>query len=180
MKFFRPYCFLLVVSLVIMTLGSCSKNQAIFDVDTYLEATLIAGTSPQTVWVFEKQVIFPYSLQLQAFSKEESDIMSINSSYGLAYPKNNSGLDLSFINEMTIDVLNPDNLDEAGKEVFYYDQQNFNRITEIELFPSLPDIKDYVRDDRIILKIEWIFNTPPPQTFDMAFELEFGAIPIEP
>jgi len=175
MRFIRHISFLV---LVILCLGSCSKNQALFTIDSYLDVTLIAGTSSLTVWGYEKEVVFPYSLQLEAFGKENADIMSINSSYGLVYPKNGSGLDLTFINEMVVNVLNPDNL-EQSKEVFYYDQQNFNRITQIELFPSLPDIQDFVKNDRIILQVEFIFNTPPPQTFDMAMELEFGAIEID-
>lgn len=175
MYFFRPFCLLLFCSLI---LGSCSKNQALFNVDTYLEVTLLAGTSSQTVWGYEQQVRFPYSLQLDAFGTEAENIKSINSSFGLVYPKNNASLDLSFISEMVVNALNPDDLTQR-KEVFYYDQRNFNRITEIELFPSLPDIKEYVRDDMIILQIEFIFNTPPPTTFDMALELEFGAIEVD-
>lgn len=175
MKRFNPLSLLLLCA---MLLGSCSKNQALFTVDTYLELSLVAGTSSQTVWGYEQQVVFPYTLQLDAFNTEDAEIMSINSSYGLVYPKGNAGIDLSFISEIVVNVLNPDDFLQH-KEVFYYDQQNFNRITQIELFPSLPNIQEFVKDDRIILQIEFIFNTPPPSTFDLAFELEFGAIEID-
>lgn len=170
---------LYLLLLSILFLSSCSKNEALFTVDTFIDLTLIAGTSTQTVWGFEEQVVFPYSVQLAAFNTEVENIMSINSSYGIVYPRNNAQIDLSFINEIVVNVLNPDNLTERPKEAFYYNQDNFSRLTQIELFPSLPDIKDYVKDDRIILQLEFIFNTPPPSTFDLAFELEFGAIEIE-
>ncbi len=175
----KPSYGLYFVLLATLLLSSCSKNETLFTIDTFMDMTLIAGTSTQTVWGYEEKVVFPYSVQLAAFNTEEKNIMSINSSYGLVYPRNNAGINLSFINEMVVNVLNPDDLTERGKEAFYYTQENFNRLTQIELFPSLPDIKDYIKDDRIVLQVEFIFNSPPPATFDLAFELEFGAIEID-
>lgn len=157
---------------------SCSKNQALFEIDSYLEVTVVAGLPSDKVYGYETTVVFPYNTQLQSFNTADEDIVSINASYGLVYSKFDRETDLSFINEITIDVLNSDDLSD-DKETFYFEQFNFNRASEIELFPSLPNIKDYIKNDQLILRVEFIFNTPPPRTFDLAFELQFGAIDAE-
>ncbi len=159
-------------------LSSCSRNNALFDVDAYLELTILAGTSTDRVFGFEKQVVFPFETQLAAFDDAEKNIDNVRASYCLVYPKFQADIDLSFINEITIDALNPDDL-EDDREVFYYEQFDFGRKSDLELFPSLPDIHDFIRDEKLILRVEFIFNSPPPTTFDLAFEMMFGALESE-
>lgn len=159
-------------------LGSCSKNTALFNIDSYLEMTLILGTPADRVFGYTQEVIFPYTIELSSQNVADEDIVRINSSYGLIYPTFGEQVNLNFINTITVDAVDPDDPDNT-KEVFYYEQFNFNEVKEIELFPSLPNIKDFVRDDRLTLEVEFIFNSPPPRTFDLAFELEFGALESE-
>jgi len=170
----------LLLSLSIV-LSSCSKNESLFPIDTYLEMTVLSGISADLVWTNTQEVIFPYNLQLEAFNTTDENIMSVNGVYGYVYPKFGAISDLSFINKIEINASDPDNPQDLSldKEVFYYTQENFNRNSDIDLFPSLPNAKDYIRDEKINLRIDIFFNTPPPTTFDLAFELEFGAFEVE-
>jgi len=168
----------IIIILISSMLYSCSKNTSLFDIDTYLELTLILGSPSDRVFGYSQEVVFPYTTELNNFNTTDEDIISINASYGLVYPRFGEDINLNFINSITVDAVDPDD-DESRKEVFYYEQFNFNDLREIELFPSLPNIKDYVRNDRLELEVEFIFNSPPPRTFDLAFELQFGALDSE-
>lgn len=169
---------LLLLLVLSVCFSSCSRNQALFDIDAYFEMTIVAGLSTDRVFVFEKEVVFPYEAALANYDNAEAMINAVKASYCLVYPRFETDADLSFINELTVDALNPDDLDD-DREVFYYEQFNFNRRNDLELFPSLPNIQEFVRNERLILRTEFIFNTPPPRTFDLVFELKFGAIDEE-
>jgi len=171
----RVLLFLLVLS---VSFSSCSRNEALFDIDSYFEMTILAGTSTDRVFGFETEVVFPYEVALANYGNEEAIIDAVKASYCLVYPKFETDTDLSFINELTVDALNPDDLTD-DREVFYYEQFNFNRRNELELFPSLPNILDFIRGERLLLRVELIYNTPPPRTFELAFEMKFGAIESE-
>jgi len=158
-----------------MWLSSCSRNTALFDIDAYMELTMLAGTAPDRVFGFEQEILFPYETSLAVNTTSLDNINAVKASQGLLFPKLGENINLNFIAEVTIDAIHPDDYDRR-REVFYYEQFNFAERTQIELAPSLPNIIDFIKDDRLFLNVEFIFNRPPPRTFDLAFELEFGAI----
>jgi len=47
---------------------------------------------------------------------------------------------------------------------------------ELNLLPSVPNIKDYIVDDQLILRVEIFFNRTPPRTFELAYNLRFGVL----
>ncbi len=162
----------------IVFFSSCSRNNALFNIDTSACLTLVLGTPADRVFGFTQEVIFPFSVGLNNQNVSEEEIISVNGSMGLVFQKFRDEVNLNFINSITVDAIDPDD-PTFSREVFFYEQFNFNQVNEIELFPSLPNIKDFIRDDRLTLEIEFIFNTPPPRTFDLSFDLEFGALAME-
>ncbi len=169
----------LLLSFIAVFFSSCSRNNALFNIDTNTCLTLVLGTPADRVFGFtQEEVIFPFSIGLNNYNVSEEEIISVNGSRGIVFQKFRNEVNLNFINSITVDAVDPDD-PTFTREVFFYEQFNFNQVDEIELFPSLPDIKDFIRDDRLSLQIEFIFNTPPPRTFDLAFNLEFGALAEE-
>lgn len=165
------YGFLFCLALAIT---GCSRNEATFLVETYVEMMVPAGSPADRILILEKEVIFPYSAELRLNNVAEADVQSVHGAFGLVYSKFNAINDLSFINEIEVDVVDPASPNSSGKEIFYYTQRDLGRRSEIELLASLPDVKELIIDDRLFLRIEVSFNTPPPSTFTLAYELSLG------
>ncbi len=158
---------------------SCSRNEASFLVETFVEMTVPAGFSADRILTLRQEVPFPLELALDANNVNEGDLVGIHGSLGFVSPRILVDSDLNFINEIEIDVLDPED-NTFGREIFHYVQRDFNRRTSIDLTPSLPNVQDFVRDDIIFLQIELAFNTPPPANFNLFFQLQLGVFEEEP
>lgn len=171
--------------LLILSAGSmiglqgCLRDDVSFVVDTRAEMVIPSGLSPDRNLILDQQVFFPYSVQLDVNNVEEENVESVNGVLGLAFPQFGAVSDLSFISEIEIDVLDPTNTTLSGREIFHYVQRDFRRLSDIDLTPSLPDVKDLIRDDVLLLRIEVSFNIPPPTTFTMLYDLQLGVFEVE-
>lgn len=157
---------------------SCSKNEVLFEVETFMDASVIAGSSTLLTHVYTQEVIFPYSGRLSAFDLTSEEIAEVLPQRAIIYPLFGENVDLDFIDVITINAVNPDDSNDT-KEVYYLEPVPLGSKQEIELFPSLPDIKDFINDDRLILQMELRYRLFPPRTFDLRTEMTFGAKEME-
>ncbi len=172
---------IIILTLIGMMLlsTSCNRNEASFLVDTFIEMNVPAGFSSDRILTLRQEVPFPLSLALDANNVNDGDIVGIHGSLGFVAPRILAEADLSFINEIEIDVLDPED-PTFGLEIFHYVQRDFNRRSSLDLTPSLPNVQNFVRDDMIFLQIELAFNTPPPANFNLLFQLQLGVFEDEP
>ena len=169
---------ILLFMAVIMGLQGCIRDSASFVVDTFTEMVIPAGLSADRTLSFTPRVFFPYSQQLSLNNISPENVESVNGALGLATPQFNAITDLSFIAEIEIDVLDPTN-PQSGREIFHYVQRDFRRRSELELTPSIPNVRDLIVDDMLFLKIDVSFNTPPPATFTLIYDLQLAVFEME-
>lgn len=153
---------------------SCNNPDTAFMVDSFAQFTIPAGANPLLISVFEEEVIFPFQSQLDVSEFTDADIVSVNADNAILLSAAGSSVDLNFIHVVEVFAVNPDDPSDS-KEVFHIDPAEFGQKTDLRLFPSLPDIKDFVRNERIRLKIEMEFRVAPPRTLDMVLEMQFSA-----
>jgi len=150
----------------------------IFEVDTFADVIIPAGANlPPVIHGYDATTIFPYEAQLTNINVSDDRISEVVPNYAIFQSKFTEE-DLDFIHVIEVLVVNQDNPNDR-QEVFYYDPIPLGRKTRIELFPSLPDIKRYIKNDKLQLKIECTFRTIPPKNFDMRLDMVFGAIEVE-
>lgn len=165
--FLVPFCFL-----------SCSKNETIFKIESFMDATIIAGSSTISSHFYEQEIIFPYSGQVSAFGLTNDEIAKVIPQRAVLYPVFSDDIDLEFIDVIVIEAFNPEN-PQDDKEVFYLEPVPIGSKKEIELFPSLPNIKSYIIEDKLNLRLKLQYRLFPPQNLEVRIDVEFGAIEVE-
>lgn len=164
---------LVILGFIILGLG-CSSNEAAFKIDSFAEFTIPAGANPLLISVFETEVIFPYEAELGINGFSDAEILAVNADNALLFPQFEAGFDLDFIHVVEVFAVNQfDSSDD--KEVFFIDPADLGRKTELRLFPSLPNIKEYVRNERMRLRVEVQFRRAPTRNLQMFLDMEFSA-----
>jgi len=163
---------------ILSSLVSCGKNEPIFRISTFIDFTIPAGSSSVTILGFENEVIFPFETQLNNLGGTVPAIMSVNANNAIFYPRFDPEVNLDFINVIEINVLDQDDL-TFSREVFHFDPIPFGTKNDIELFPSLPDIKSLIKDEKLLVQVELQFRAPPPRNIDIRIEMQFDAIEQE-
>lgn len=156
-----------------LSLLGCRSTETLFTVRSDVDMTIPAGANTIEILGLDKQVVFPYEQNLNIFSVSEADVERLIAQKAFAFSKFNADLDL--IEVIEINVVNQDDPTDQ-REVFYFDPVPFGSKTEIQLFPSLPDIKRFVKDDTVLFKVELTFRRIPTQNIDIRIEMEFGAV----
>ncbi len=157
-----------------LTTSGCGDNDAAFNLGTFAEFTIPAGANPLLISVFETDVVFPYETQLGINGFSDAEITAINSDNALLFPQFESGFDLDFIHVVEVFVLNQSDSSD-DKEIFFIDPADLGRKSELRLFPSLPNIKEYVRNETLRVRIEIQFRRSPTRNLDMLLDMDFRA-----
>lgn len=158
-------------------MSSCSKYDVRFEIDTFADMIIPSGANPLVNFGIEAPVIFQYQQQLNINSIDTDDISEVVAISAIFQSKFGPE-DLSFLEVVEISAIDPTG-EGKPKEVFYFDPIPLGTRTRLELFPSLPNIKDYIQDDQLILMIDCAFRRPPPKNYDIRVDMTFGAIQDE-
>lgn len=173
----RLYIFSLGLFLVSILLGSCSKYDVRFEIDAFGDMIIPAGANALDIFGIEAPVVFQFQQQLDIVALTAEDISEVVAISAIFQSKFGEE-DLSFLQVVEILALDPTG-EGNPKEVFYYDPIPLGPRTRVELFPSLPNIKEYIQNDQLQLRIECTFRRPPPKNYDIRIDMVFGAIQDE-
>ncbi len=166
---------------IFMTTGlffqSCTSDELLFDIDTIIDFTILAGSSPERTLFFETEILFPYTFQLGNIGFSEADVDFVRANTALMISRDGLAPDLDFIDEIIIDVINPvDDLDT--KEIFFIERIPFGNKSEIRLNPSLSNIEDFIFNDRLKIRLALRFRSIPTRNINGRIEARFGALMV--
>jgi len=83
-------------------------------------------------------------------------------------------IDYSIVEEITINLIDP-NDNTNNREVFYQELINLNHKGPLQLFGSLPDLKEILQEETYNLEIAIRFRTPTVQTLENRLIYSFVA-----
>ncbi len=162
-------------SIISMTiLGSCNQAESLFEIDAFMDVNIQAGANPLQIHGYESEVIFPFETRRMLAQIPTEEISSINALSAIVFPKFETDADLDFINVIEIQVYDPVD-PERDSEIFYFDPIPLGRKTEIELAPSIPDLSDFMVSDRLFVRVEFQFRSPPPRNYELRIDMFFAA-----
>jgi len=153
----------------------CRSTETLFTVRSTVDMTIPAGANTLEILGLREEGLFPYQFNLDLFNVTDDQIESLLPQRAFLVSKFNQ--DLNFLEVVEVRVVNPDDLNDKP-EVFYFDPIPFGNKTELQLFPSLPNIKRLANDDKMLFEVELTFRTIPTQNVDIRLEMEFGAVEI--
>ncbi|MBT8232617.1 MAG: hypothetical protein HKO66_09580 [Saprospiraceae bacterium] len=125
----------------------------------------------------KSQIPIPLQFALNNNGLTDADLDQVVAQRAFLRPKFGDEINLDFVNTVKVSIVDPVTL--RPKEIFFMDFVNFGFKTEIELMPSLTDIKDIVINDNATIEVKLQFRQFPPQTFEMDLDMTFGAFAIE-
>jgi len=169
----------LIALIIAASIGfsGCNQYDLVFEIESFADMVIPAGTNTTTIYGLNATSIFPYQAQLSNINLSDDSISEVVPNYAIFRSRFNEE-NLDFIHVVEVLVVNQDNPDDT-QEIFYFDPIPIGRKTRIELFPSLPDLKRFIKNDRLQIKIECTFRSIPPKNFDMRLDMVFGAIEVE-
>ncbi|MGA0232973.1 MAG: hypothetical protein ACO3MB_08895 [Saprospiraceae bacterium] len=163
---------------IALILCSCSTRDPLFDVNAQTNFTIQAGLSVlETHGIVKDMVIIPVELTINNLGFNAQDIDEIVPFSAFIRPRFNDNIDLDFINSVNVYLI--ESPDFRRRELFYLDFVNVGLKDEIELLPTLLDIRDLVKDDRAIIEIALEFRQFPPSTIDMRLDMRFSGFATE-
>ncbi len=171
---FRKLFYLFLISILI----SCSSRETLFNVTSRMDFKIDLGLSILETHNFIKnKIIIPIDVTASTAGIMNSDIDQVVAQTAYLRPKFGDEINLDFINSVQISIVDQEQL--KPREIFFMDFVRFGAKTEIELMPSLTDIKDLVIGDKATIEISLRFRQFPPQTFEMDLDMTFAAFAIE-
>ena len=170
----RSFIFLFLILL----LSACGVRDPLFNIGSRTDFSVSLGLSIIESHFFVKDnVSIPIELSMSNLGFVEGDIAEIVPFAAFLRPKFGDNVDLDFINRVNVFIVDQD--DFRKKEIFYLDFVQIGSKTEIELIPTLIDIKDLVINDRAIIEVRLDLRQFPPATFDMQVDMEFAGFATE-
>jgi len=171
---FRKFFYLILA----ITFVSCSSRETLFDVTARMDFKVDLGLSILETHNFIKsRIVIPIDLTASNNGISFSDIDQVVAQSAFLRPKFGDEINLDFINSVQISIIDQDQL--RPREIFFMDFVPIGAKTQIELMPSLTDIKELVVGDKATLEVSLRFRQFPPQTFEMDLDMTFGAFAIE-
>ena len=86
---------------------------------------------------------------------------------------NFANVDFIFVGEVVVEIFTRE--DNNGVEVFYRDEIPLNTGRSITLFPSLPEIGDYLTGDEFNIRVELRLRDISPQFLETRLDFQFFA-----
>lgn len=168
----------LIVGLLLLLMCSCSTREALFDVNSQTDFTIGAGLSIFETHNFVKdRVSIPVELTVQNLGLSGEDIAEVVPFSATIRSRFNDNADLDFINAVNIYLI--ETPDFRRRELFYLDFVPLGGKSEIELLPTLINIRDLLDNDRAIIEISLEFRQFPPSTIDMRAQMQFSGFASE-
>lgn len=156
---------------------SCGTREALFDLSTQMQFQMNLGLSTLETHNYVNEVIIPLDLTLNNIGIMESDITEVVAQTAFLSPRFNDEVNLDFINSVQISIVDQET--SRTREIFYLDFVNFGAKQQIELIPSLTDIKNLLVNDKAIINASIRLRQFPPVTFDMLLDMNFAAFAEE-
>ncbi len=159
---------------VILWLSACGKEDiAVANVVKELDFEIPAGLSTiETHTFFFPSFVFGIEEILAQQGVDAADIDRISSRQGFITARFDN-IDWDFVSRVTIEAVKLDGTGERT-ELFYMDPVPFNVNEQIELFPSLPNLKDILLDEFVNLEVKMRFRNFSPTNIDTRLRLEFA------
>ena len=86
---------------------------------------------------------------------------------------NFANVDFVFVGEVIVEIFTRE--DNVGVEVFYRDEIPLNTGRRITLFPSLPEISNYLAADEFNIRVELRLRDISPQFLETRLDFQFFA-----
>lgn len=171
---FRNIFYLFLIAFLV----SCSPRETLFDVTSRMDFKIDLGLSILETHNFIKsRIVIPIDLTASNIGITDADIDQVVAQRAFLRPRFGDQINLDFINSVQVSIIDQEQL--QPKEIFFMDFVRFGAKTEIELMPSLTDVKDLVVGDKATIEVSLRFRQFPPQTFEMDLDMTFGAFAIE-
>lgn len=167
---FAKLAFLLLLPIIF---SACKGDGLGFNMTYQRDFEIPAGLGVFDTHVFELNGIPTNKAAfLSTSGASESDITTI-------LPKeaelsiNFANVDFVFVGEVVVEIFT--RADNIGTEIFYRDEIPLNTGRAITLFPSLPEIGQYLTGDEFNIRVELRLRDISPQFLDTRLDFQFFA-----
>lgn len=156
--------------------AQCGGNEDVerFSIYHSLDFTINAGSNTLDTHFFRFLPVFSfYKDQLAANNIAEDDINRVDPKsceFGSVF----SDIDLDFIHEISIQIF-ATNDPTNRREIFFLDPVPLNAGKNLNPFPALPDIKDFVSADNFGIEVLLRYRYIPTENIPMRLEMLFAA-----
>jgi len=168
--------FFAVIGLLLHIFSGCTSGDPLFEIRSDTNFIIPAGLNTLNILGVTTDAILPYQAQLEANGVRDEDIDRVVPIRALFTSRINPR-DLEFIEVIEINIVDPTDPDLVT-EVFHFDPIPFGRKTEIELIPSLPNIKSLLTTNNVQYEIELTFRQITPANIDIRVDMIYGAVPV--
>ncbi len=156
----------------LLLLSNCQKEpDYLFKMEYEQDFEIAAGLNTFVVWYFEMRFI-PSNADdfFTAFGADINEAGIINP--GRARLSTIfSDVDYDFIEDISVRIYQDD--PDEDKEIFYRDNLPFNTGRDIDLFPTLVDVSEFVLEERFNVRVRMVFRQNPPQFVDSRLTFDF-------
>lgn len=164
---------LIILLLIPIFFTTCKKDPIGVTMTYQQDFEIPAGLNVFDTHVFELNGIPTNKAAFfSAGSISESDITKIIPGEA-ALTINFANVDFYFVGEVIVEIFSREDI--VGREIFYQELIPQNVGTRINLFPSLPDIKDFLTGDEFNVRIELRLRDITPQFIETRFDFQFRA-----
>ncbi len=178
MKLFSTLATFKLLCLSGLLLVSCNRVETLFEIPARVDMIIPAGSNTFEILGLTTEVLFPYEISLASRGIADASVDRVVAQRAVFRPVF-AAIDLNFINVIEINVVDPDD-PTITREVFFIDPIPLGPKNEIDLFASLPDIKDFISDGNMLLfEVELTFRSVPTTNIDIRIDMEFGAVADE-
>ena len=170
---------ILIFSSLIFLFTGCSTNESLFQVQMVTTFQIPLGLNTLESHYFVSQDV-PSSLasQLNNLNIDPSEVSQVVASGGFLRPRFANDINLDFINDVSVFIVDPLNLNDRT-EIFFQDNIQFGNKTSIPLNGNLPDLTERLLNNTVRLETRLVFRQFPPQTFEVLLDLEFSVFTQE-
>ena len=161
-----------------LCLTSCNDfEDEIFELDYTVDIAYEAGISQ-----FQIHSIDTYDIQtmiqerLAATGRTAEEVQKILPK-SAQLTNTRTGVSLDFIRNLTLEVFEGSvftDIKENEIEIFFRDNVPQDRSTQIDIIPSLPDVKEHLLQEKFNFTISTEFRVPPPNTVEARLRLRFS------
>lgn len=166
---------LYILIFLAITMQSCrNNNEELFRIQMEARIDIGSGLNSIETHVFVLKDVVS-NMQALMFQKSVTldQIKSVNPATAIMEGIFNN-IDYSIVDEITINIIDSED-PTMKREVFYQEVIQLNHTGPLQLFGSLPDVKDILSKDNYDLEVEMRFRTPTTITMENSLLYTFVA-----
>jgi len=168
--------YILIISFWFLLLGCSNEGQELFDIRIETFFDIPAGlNSLETHYFYIRDV--PTRIEAIGSGLQDNEVLSVRSSTGLLRGRITSN-DYRIIDQIAISAISSS--DEGNKkEVYWMDFIPLDQTGDLQLFSSLPNVRDIVLQETIDLEIRVSFKSFTPVNMENRLIMNFKAFADE-